>query len=190
MIFLIWNRLYHRGDYLVSTHTSFRKQFLIIPSPPSPWVTFFIPCHIIVSGYNGMTLVVCVSVSPSVVHLSMFSFTGDILNKCQWLFTRLGLCIDIMEIWFGIAYGQRLSIFDRVNLPATSAFLCPDDNLNKYQWIFTKHGMCIDIVKSWFGIAIGQILSIFDCLFYLILFFRAFLAYKFTSWKTENVSTK
>ena len=31
-----------------------------------------------------------------------------------WIFTKLGVCIDIGEIWIGIANGQISSIFDRV----------------------------------------------------------------------------
>ena len=30
------------------------------------------------------------------------------------MFTKLGMCIDIMEIWYGLANGQISSIFDRV----------------------------------------------------------------------------
>ena len=33
-------------------------------------------------------------------------------SKCQWIFTKLGTCIDIVEILFGIANGQVLSICD------------------------------------------------------------------------------
>ena len=33
-------------------------------------------------------------------------------SKYKWIFTRLGICIDIMEVWFGIANGQISSIFD------------------------------------------------------------------------------
>ena len=29
-----------------------------------------------------------------------------ITSKCQGILTELGTCIDIKEIWFGIAYGQ------------------------------------------------------------------------------------
>ena len=47
------------------------------------------------------------SVRPS----ARFSFPDDNLSKHQWIFTKLGMCIDIMEIWFGIANGQILSNF-------------------------------------------------------------------------------
>ena len=78
-------------------------------------ISFFIPCHTIVAGYYGFTLVVCESVRPSVVRPSVcFSFPDDNLSKHQWIFTKLGMCIDIVEIWLGIANGQVSSIFDRV----------------------------------------------------------------------------
>ena len=36
----------------------------------------------------------------------IFSFLDDNLSKCQEILTKLGTCIDIEEIWFGIANGQ------------------------------------------------------------------------------------
>ena len=55
------------------------------------------------------------SVCPSARHPSVrFSFPDDNLSKHQWIFTKLGICIDIVEIWFGIANGQISSIFDGV----------------------------------------------------------------------------
>ena len=35
------------------------------------------------------------------------------LSKCQWSFAKLYVCIDIVEILFGIANGQVLSILTR-----------------------------------------------------------------------------
>ena len=72
----------------------------------------FIPRHLIVAGYYGFTLVVRVSVRRMSVHRSIrFSFLDDNLSKHQWIFTKLGMCIDIVEIWFGIANGQISSNF-------------------------------------------------------------------------------
>ena len=46
-----------------------------------------------------------------------FSFPDYNLSKCQGILTKLVPCIDIKEIWFGIANGQMSSIFDRVICP-------------------------------------------------------------------------
>ena len=39
------------------------------------------------------------------------------LSKHQLIFVKLGMCIDIVEIWFRIANGRISSIFDRVICP-------------------------------------------------------------------------
>ena len=73
------------------------------------------------------------------------------------------MCIDIVEIWFGIAYGQILSNFDGVTCPRHAhIFVFPDNNLSKCQGILTKLGTCIDMKEIWFGIAYWQISSMFD----------------------------
>ena len=72
------------------------------------------------------------------------------------------MCIDIVEIWFGIANAQISQIFTELSARDAPIFSFLDDNLSKHQWIFTKLGVCIDIVEIWFGIANGQILSNFD----------------------------
>ena len=65
---------------------------------------------------------VCLSDRPSVHRTSVrpsarFSFPDDNLSKRQWIFTKLGMCIDIVEIWFGIANGQISSNFYGVICP-------------------------------------------------------------------------
>ena len=63
----------------------------------------------IVAGHYGFRLVsVCLFVCPSfaVVRPSVLSFPDDNLSKYQWIFTKLGMCIDIMKISFGIANRQ------------------------------------------------------------------------------------
>ena len=47
----------------------------------------------------------------------IFSFPDENLSKCQRILTKLGTCIDIKEIWFGIANGQISSTFHRVICP-------------------------------------------------------------------------
>ena len=113
-------------------------------------------------GYYGFMLVFpCPSVCPSVVcQFVLFSFP-DNLSKDQWIFTKLGVIIDIVEIWFWTANGQIASFLTELSASNTSIFSFQDINLSKSQWIFTRLYMCIDIVEIWFGIAYGQISSIF-----------------------------
>ena len=68
----------------------------------------FIPRHPIVVGYYGVLLEICVPVHPSVICPSIFWFPDDNFSKYQWIFTKLNVytCIDIVEVWFGIAIGQ------------------------------------------------------------------------------------
>ena len=74
------------------------------------------------------------STCPSVSHPSIcVLFPEDNLNKHKWIFTKLGMCIDIVEIWFGIANGQIL-----IELSAQDIFSFPKNNLNKCQEILTK----------------------------------------------------
>ena len=87
------------------------------------------------------------SVRPSVVRPSFrFPLPDDNLSKHQWIFTN-GVCLDIVEIWFGIANGQFLQIVIELSARDTPIFSFPDDNLSKRQRIFTKLGICLDIVE-------------------------------------------
>ena len=60
----------------------------------------------------------------------IFSFPNDNLSKYQGIFTKRAVCIDIKEIWFGIANGQISSNFYSC-LPDTPIFSFQDDNLSK-----------------------------------------------------------
>ena len=105
-----------------------------------------------------MCLFVRLSVRLSYVYPSAsISFPVYNLSNHRWIFTKLGMCIDIVEIWVSIAYGQISLIFDKVTARQMTIVSFPDDNLSEYQWIFIKLGKCIDIVEIWFGIANGQI---------------------------------
>ena len=62
-----------------------------------------------VSGWTS----VCLFVHLSVICLSVcILFLEDDLSKPQWIFTKLGMCIDIVELWFWIASGQISSNSD------------------------------------------------------------------------------
>ena len=58
----------------------------------------------------------------SICRPSVFLFPDDNLSKCLWIFTKLGMYIDIVE--FGIANGQISSIFDKSYLPVTHPYFC------------------------------------------------------------------
>ena len=57
----------------------------------------------------------------SVLDTSLFSFQDDNFSNYQWIFTKLGVCIDIVETRFGIVDGQISSIFDSY-LPMTRQY--------------------------------------------------------------------
>ena len=86
-------------------------------------------------------------VHPFVVRPSIFLFPDDNLRKCQWIFTNLGICIDILEIWLRIPNGQISLVFDKFSVHYAFMFSFQGDNLSKNQWIFTKLSLCIDIVE-------------------------------------------
>ena len=80
-----------------------------------------------VSRWSSVSQSVCPSVCPLYVRPSVrpsvhFSFPDDNLSKYQWIFSKLGMCIDIVEIWFGIANGQISSVFDGVTCPRRPYF--------------------------------------------------------------------
>ena len=106
--------------------------------------------------------------------MSIFSFLDNNFIKCQWIFTRLGMCIDIVKIWFWIVNEQIWSILTELSAYYKSVFYFQDNNLSKSQWIFTKFDMCIDSVEIWFGIAHWQISFIFYC-------------YRLTTWWRQGI---
>ena len=49
----------------------------------------------------------CPCVRPSISQLYIcILFPDDIFRKHRWIFTKHGMCVDIVKIWFGIANGQ------------------------------------------------------------------------------------
>ena len=85
----------------------------------------------------------------TLINISGFGFTK-----------KIGICIAIIKIRFGIANWQISSFLTELSI--RDAFSFPDDNFGKYQQIFTKLAMCIDIVEILFGIANGKLSSILD----------------------------
>ena len=64
------------------------------------------------------------------VCLSIRSFPDDNLNK-HWIFTKFGMCIDIVEIWFGIANWQISSNFYGVICLRHAHISFQEDNFSK-----------------------------------------------------------
>ena len=58
-------------------------------------------------------------------HPPVFMFHDYSLNKYQWIFTKLGMCIYIVVLWFRILMGKFLSIFDRVTCHCIEPFIIP-----------------------------------------------------------------
>ena len=57
-------------------------------------------------------------------HTSVCLLPYDTLSKYKWIFAKLGMCIDIVEIWFEIVNGQSSLIFVRViGPPCVSVFV-------------------------------------------------------------------
>ena len=69
--------------------------------------------------------------------MPLFSFLDNNLSKYQWIFASLGICNDIMEVWYGIADREILSSFG-VNCLRHAHILVLNNNLSKCCWIFTK----------------------------------------------------
>ena len=96
----------------------------------------------------------CLPIPLLYVHIA---FLNDYLSKCQWIFTKLGMCIDMVGICLGLLMGKFCQFLTELSACDTSIFSFQDNNLSKSQWICIKLDMCIDIVEIWFLIANGQI---------------------------------
>ena len=71
------------------------------------------------------------SIICTYVRLSIFLFRMITWVNINGSITKLGMCIDIMDIWFGIANGQISSIFYGVSAWDMPIFSFLDDNLGK-----------------------------------------------------------
>ena len=96
------------------------------------------------------------SIHLSVVSPSVFSFPDDNLSNCQWIFTKLGVCFDIVEIWFWIVNGQMLLIFDSY-LPTIRLYF----HFRMITWVtvsgFSPNSVCALILwRSGFGLLMDK----------------------------------
>ena len=106
----------------------------------------------------GRPCVYPASIRQSYIHWSIrFLFPDDNLSKHQWIFTKLGMCIDIVEIWFGIANGQILSKFYGAICPRSPYF-----RFRMITWVningFSPNLVCALILwRSGFGLLMGKV---------------------------------
>ena len=117
------------------------------------------------SVYFGITLAVRVSVRLSVrlsyVSPSVFSFPDDNLSGCQWIFAKLDTCIDIVEIWFGIVYGQIYGSY----LPARRLYFHFRVTTSKCQWISPNLMCALVLWRPGSGLQMGKFRQFFvSCL--------------------------
>ena len=94
---------------------------------------------------------VCLSIHPYFV-------SDDNLSKHQWIFTKLGLCFNVVEIWFGIANRQILSNLDGVICAIYFCFrMITQMNING----FSPNLVCALILwRSGLGLLMGKFLQI------------------------------
>ena len=102
-------------------------------------------------------------VRPSVLHqtIRLYIFRFRMITcKYEWIFSKLGMCIDIVEIQFGIANGQISSDFYSY-LPKTRPYfyfrMITWENIS----VFPPNLICALILwKSGLGLLMGKFLQI------------------------------
>ena len=65
--------------------------------------------------------------------MSVFSFMDDNLNKYQWIFTKLGMCLDIVEIDLALLMGKCRQFLAELSSRNRSVFSFLYDNFSKCQ---------------------------------------------------------
>ena len=90
---------------------------------------YCIPHHTIVLWYH----LGCPCACPSVIRPSIFLFPDDNLNKCQRIFTEIGVRIDIVRSGLGLLMGNFHQFLTESSAHDTSVFSFLDDNFSKYQ---------------------------------------------------------
>ena len=97
------------GMFFISSVSSLSFVFLFLPCPSlSCLLSHLSLFSLSLEDDTKWPTRVDVSLNPNTIN----QFPDDNLSKYESIFTKLGMCIDIMEIWF--ANGQIWSFFDRV----------------------------------------------------------------------------
>ena len=66
-------------------------------------------------------------------------------SKQQWIFTKLGMCVDMWRSGLGFLMDKFHQILTALSARGMLIFFFPDDNLSIYQGILTKLCTCIDM---------------------------------------------
>ena len=66
------------------------------------------------------------------------------------------MCIDIVEIWFGIANGQIRQFLTELSAQDTSIFSFPDDNLSKHNGLSANLVCALILWTSGFVLLMGK----------------------------------
>ena len=59
----------------------------------------------------------------SACHMSVFSSPNDYCSKFQWIFTKLGMFTDLIEIWFGNAMARFCQFLTELSARHTLVFI-------------------------------------------------------------------
>ena len=106
-ICVCWRQIKKKWNFKISVFDICQLRSCYIQSPKCPRKYLF-------------SLLCCAWYWTSVclpTRLSVFLFPDDNLSKWQLIFNKLGMCIDIEDIWIRIANGRISSGFDTVICP-------------------------------------------------------------------------
>ena len=73
----------------------------------------------------------CLSIHTSVVRSSVYIlFPDDNLSKHQWIFSKLGRCINVVEIWVGVGLlmGYFCQLLTELSARGTPIYSISDSN--------------------------------------------------------------
>ena len=89
---------------------------------------------------------------PVCVCPSIFSFPDDNWSKCESIFTKLCMCINMWRYVFGLLIGKFCQFLIEWSAYHKFANLFPDNYLSKYQWIFTNLVCAFILWRSGLGL--------------------------------------
>ena len=99
---------------------------------------------------------------------SVFWFQDNNSSKSQWIFTKFDMCIDLVEIWFGIAYWQIIcSWYDNCGVLSFHVFIVEVSVVRKTYQGFYCFLTYLNTFNKWYSMKI-------DVFFFFLFFFFLF----------------